>query len=142
LRIDEVPQDKGMIGDYGAEVCYAVDEEGRYTRSSSIGWEPKNIVNDQAWAVIGAEVEKVRRLVAIGRLSPIAFYRARHQMDLGLLACYVNMPRWRVWLHCRPFFFKRLSPATLARYTTIFGLTAAELQQVPAPLSIEQIQQR
>lgn len=142
MRVDEVPQDKGMIGDYGAEVCYAVDEDGRYTRSASVGWEPKNIVNDQAWAVIAAEVERVRRLVVNGKLSPVAFYQARHQMDLGLLASYVNMPRWRVWLHRKPFFFKRLSAETLTRYTTIFGLSAAELQGVPAPLSIEQIQQR
>ena len=84
MKVEEVPQDNGMIGDYGHEVCYAVGADGRYTLAPSLGWEAKNIVNDQAWALIVEETAKVHRLVRQGELSPIAYHQARHQMDVGL----------------------------------------------------------
>ncbi len=55
MKTSDVPQDKGMIGEYGHEVCYAVDSNGKYTLSQSLGWEPKNIVNTQAWETISED---------------------------------------------------------------------------------------
>ena len=68
----DVPQDIGMAEGL-KEVCYAVDEQGRYVLVPSAGWEPKNITNSQAWEVIQAELEEVRQQVAAGHLSPIAY---------------------------------------------------------------------
>jgi hypothetical protein len=142
MKIEEVPQDKGMIGEYGHEVCYAVGENGRYTLSPSLGWEAKNIVNDQAWAVIAEETGRVHSLVQSGELSPIAYYQAKHQMDISLLAHYVGMARWRVKRHRRPAIFRRLPERILRRYATVFGVTPAELQTVPATFSPELIRHR
>jgi hypothetical protein len=58
MKIDEVPQNKGMITDGLREICYAVDENGRYILAQSAGWEPKNIANDQAWMLIEEEVSQ------------------------------------------------------------------------------------
>jgi len=131
MKVAEVPQDNGMIGDFGHEVCYAVDDNGRYTLSPSLGWEVKNIVNDQAWAVIVEETRRVHQLVQSGKLSPIAYYQARHQMDIGLLARYVDMARWRVKMHRRPKIFQRLSEQIFERYAAVFGVSTAELKNIP-----------
>lgn len=131
MRVEEVPQDNGMIGDYGHEICYAVDGNGRYTLAPSLGWEAKNIVNDQAWATIEAETARVHGLVKSGELSPIAYYQARHQMDICLLASYVGMAGWRVKRHRRPQVFARLPERILRRYAAVFRVSVAELRTVP-----------
>ncbi len=142
MKVDEVPQDKGMIGDYGHEVCYAVGSNGRYTLSPSLGWEAKNVVNDQAWSVIAQETAKMHALVQSGELSPIAYYQAKHQMDIGLLARYVDMARWRVKRHRRPEVFDRLPERILRRYATVFGVSLAELKTVPATCTPDLIRRR
>lgn len=142
MKVDEVPQDKGMIGEYGHEVCYAVGSNGKYTLSPSLGWEAKNIVNDQAWELIAVETEKAYRLVRNGELSPIAYYQARHQMDIGLLASYVGMAGWRVKRHRRPTVFSRLPERILRRYATVFGVSIAELKTVPETFTPDLIRHR
>jgi hypothetical protein len=142
MKVEEVPQDKGMIGDYGHEVCYAVASNGKYTLSPSLGWEAKNVVNDQAWALIAVETERAYRSVKNGELSPIAYHQARHQMDIGLLASYVDMARWRVIRHRKPAVFRRLPERILQKYAMVFGVTIAELQTVPEAFSQELIRHR
>lgn len=128
MKTSDVPQDLGMIGEYGREVCYAVDSEGKYTLSQSLGWEPKNIVNSQAWDTISEEIEKALELVQQKRVSPIAVYQAKHQMDLSLLAQYVGMAKWRVKRHLKPKIFNKLSDKILLRYCDVFGITLDELR--------------
>ena len=142
MKVEEVPQDNGMIGDYGHEVCYAVDSNGKYTLAPSLGWEAKNIVNDQAWAMIEAETAKVYGLVKSGELSPIAYYQARHQMDVALLASYVGMARWRVKRHRRPKVFVRLPERILCRYAAVFKVSVAQLRTVPDSFTPESIRRR
>lgn len=142
MKVAEVPQDKGMIGEYGHEVCYAVGENGRYTLSPSLGWEAKNVVNDQAWTVIAEETRRMHALVQSGKLSPIAYYQAKHQMDIGLLAHYVAMAKWRVKRHRRPEIFQRLPERILQKYATVFGVSTADLKTVPKTFSPELIRHR
>ena len=142
MKIDEVPQDKGMIGDYGREVCYAVDEAGRYRLAASLGWEAKNIVNDQAWEVIARETAEAHARVLAGELSPIAYHRAKHQMDLALLATYVGMAKWRVKRHQRPEIFGKLPERILVRYARVFAISIAELRTVPTTFSPDLVRHR
>lgn len=128
MKISDVPQDQGMIGEYGREVCYAVDSDGKYTLSQSLGWEPKNIVNSQAWDTISEETEKALELARQEQISPIAVYQAKHQMDLSLLAQYVGMTKWRVKRHLKPKVFNKLSDKILLRYCDVFGTTPDELR--------------
>ncbi len=142
MKVHEVPQDRGMIGNYGREICYAVEQNGRYSLSPSLGWEAKNIVNDQAWGVIIEESARMHALVLAGKKSPIAYYQAKNQMDLGLLAKYVNMARWRVKRHLKPSVFSKLPIRILQRYADIFSLSIAELQNIPPTFSAESVRNR
>jgi PHD/YefM family antitoxin component YafN of YafNO toxin-antitoxin module len=130
VRDKEVPQDGGLFGEF-KELCYAVDENGRYVLVGSAGWEPANIANAQAWETIRAEVADTLARVRAGELSPLAYHMARHQMDHKLLAAYVGLYGWQVRRHARPGPFSRLSSELVRRYAAVFKITPEELLRVP-----------
>ncbi|MEJ2638797.1 MAG: hypothetical protein P8010_04405 [Desulfosarcinaceae bacterium] len=131
MKIEEVPQDQGMMSDERREVCYAVDDQGRYTLVPSHGWEPKNVANDQAWEQVRMRVRAVIALIRAGKRSPLAYHMAHHQMSPGLLARYVRLSRLRVWQHLRPRGYNRLTPALRRRYAEIFAIEPDALDRVP-----------
>jgi hypothetical protein len=131
MKIDEVPQNKGMITDGLREICYAVDENGRYILAQSAGWEPKNIANDQAWMLIEEEVSQTVKKIKAGKLSPLAFHMAKNQMNVSLLSKYVGFNRLRVNLHLKPSVFRRLKPSILKRYGRVFEIEVEELLKIP-----------
>ena len=131
MKIDDVPQDPGMMNDHRKEVCYAVDEKGEYVLAGSAGWDPKHIANGQAWKLIDEAAVTALQRVRRGQASPLAYHMARHQMSVGLLAKYAGVGRLKVWLHLRPGPFSRLAPAALQRYANAFDISVQELITVP-----------
>jgi hypothetical protein len=130
MREKEVPQDEALF-DGMSEVCYAVDESGRYVLAESAGWEPANIANLQAWEVIRDEIAAVLVRVRAGELSPLAYQMARHQMDAKLLSGYAGLFCWQVRRHMKPGPFGKLKPARLARYAAIFKTSPEGLCCIP-----------
>ena len=61
MREKDVPQDEGLNQGL-PEITYAVAENGRYVGVPSLGWEPKNIANAQAWEVISEDINTQARL--------------------------------------------------------------------------------
>ncbi len=131
MKIDEVPQDPGMMNDHRREVCYAVDDQGKYVLADSAGWDPKNTANSQAWKLIDEAAAAALIKVRAGRASPLAYHMAKHQMGMGLLAKYAGFGRLKVWLHLKPGPFGRLAPAALQRYADVFEISVRELKTVP-----------
>ena len=113
------------------EICYAVDEDGRYVLAPSAGWGPKNIANDQAWELIRKQVATVLTKIRDGKLSPLAYHMAKHQMSVGLLAKYVGVSRFRIWRHLNPSGFRRLTPNMRRRYADLFDLPVDALDNLP-----------
>ena len=131
MKKKDVPQDLGTIGDNGREICYAVNENGRYEQVPSLGWEPKNIANDQAWEMIDNEISDTLKLIHTGKSSPLAYHMVRNQMDTRLLAKYVRLSRWRVRRHLKPAVFGRLYHSMLERYAGVFDISVKDLLTVP-----------
>ncbi|MCJ7686625.1 MAG: hypothetical protein MUO68_20280 [Desulfobacteraceae bacterium] len=129
MRKDEVPQDQGILEKY-KEVVYAVDDLGRYTTVPSKGWTAKTEANELAWAGINLQIEKTRRLVLAGKLSPLAYHMELNHMKPGLLGKYVGFYRWRVRRHLKPAVFSRLSPEVLERYAKVFNITVGRLKTI------------
>ena len=142
MRTKDVPQDNGMIGDHGCEICYTTDETGQYELTNSLGWDVKNIVNDQAWEIIFQEINTIHCKVISNKLSPLAYHMAKNQMDPGLLGKYVSIAKWRVKRHLKPSIFKRLSESILSAYSDIFEITIDELKTVPDKITIEIVKNR
>lgn len=126
----EVPQDKELFGDQ-SEVCYALDENGRYVLAESSGWEPTNIANSQAWEAIHLEIADVIAQINKGKRSPLAYHMVANQMDEKLLAEYSGLFRWQVRRHLRPQPFNEISAKMRERYASLFSITAEELAIIP-----------
>lgn len=130
MKKNEVPQDDAnMLDGKLREPCYVVDENGRYTTVKSVGWEPKNIVMQQAWDHIHQRVRMVKAKVDKGGLSPLAYHMERHQMDTKLLASYMGFTRWKVKRHLKPRGFNRLDQETLMKYARVFNVSVDELKR-------------
>lgn len=122
MKVWDVPQDYGAIGNQ-KEVCYAVDEEGRYVLTPSLGWDPKNIANSQAWEAIHHQIALALKRIHAGKASPLAYHMARNQMNPGLLAKYVGLFRWQVYRHLKPGGYRRMSPRLKLKYAELFETT-------------------
>ncbi|MFZ0244036.1 MAG: hypothetical protein WAL90_20515 [Desulfobacterales bacterium] len=130
MQKKDVPQDIGLNRGQ-SEITYAVDEDGKYVQAPSLGWEPKNIVNQQAWEQIRREIAAEIEQVRAGKRSPLAYHMATNLMDVGLLAGYAGLSRWRVRRHLKPAGFRRLDHGLLERYADIFGISCEALQTIP-----------
>jgi hypothetical protein len=129
MKKTNVPQDHALLGDL-RELCYALDESGAYVLVASAGWEPANVANALAWEYIERHVHDVAVAVRAGRLSPLAYHMARHQMDAGLLGRYVGKFAWQVRRHMKPGPFRRLRDVTRQRYAAAFGISVTQLASV------------
>jgi len=127
MRKEEVPQDQGILDQY-KELVYAVDEQGRYIPVPSKGWVAKTEANELAWAGINHQIEETRRLVLMGKLSPLAYHMELNHMKPGLLGKYVGFCRWRVRRHLKPAVFSKLSPEVLERYAKVFDITVDRMK--------------
>ncbi|MCF8257287.1 MAG: hypothetical protein K9J06_07020 [Flavobacteriales bacterium] len=131
MKKEDVPQDDGKLLEGKFRVVkYAVDDEGHFDKVGSVGWEPENVVMEQAWDDINQRVESARQKFLRGESSPLRFHMEKNLMDIGMLSSYMDMTRLRVWWHMRPAAFSKLSASTLQRYADVFQITADELKTV------------
>lgn len=129
MKIDEIPQYEGGLGSLDV-VCYAVDDEGKYTTGISSGWELKAVAFEAALSMVDEQTEEARKQVLAGTRSPIVYYMAKNRMDWGVLAGYMNMWKFLVKRHGKPTVFNRLSDKILSRYADIFAITIDELKDI------------
>src|SRR5688572_9133288 len=131
MNKEQVPQDEENLNEGKlAKLYYATDEKGHYVKVNSIGWEPETVAMQQAWDVVNNEVEDARERVIKGKASPVLYYLKKNIMTPGLVASYIGTLSLIVNLHCRPFFFKRLSKKTLEKYAYTFRISVAELTDI------------
>jgi hypothetical protein len=131
MNKEQVPQDQENLNEGKlAKLYYATDDKGHYVKVNSIGWEPETVAMQQAWDVVNDEVEDARQKVLKGEASPILYYIKKNIMTPALVASYVGTLSLIVKLHCRPFFFKRMSKSTLEKYAYTFRIPVSELTDI------------
>jgi hypothetical protein len=130
MRKENVPQDEGVQGHY-KRVSYAVDDDGRTVPVESKGFEPVNVANRMAWERLKVELGRIRGEIKAAEASPLAYYAALKQMDVGLLAQYTGFCRWRVRRHMKAQPFVKLKEDVLERYADVFEIGIEELRAVP-----------
>lgn len=130
MKKQEVPQDDAnMLEGKFTEPCYAVDEDGKYTKVGSVGWEPKNVIMQQAWDAVHERVEEIRERVEANDLSPIAYYMEKQLMDLSVLAGYTGFFRWTVKRHLKMKNFIKLNDKKLEKYADAFDISIETLKK-------------
>jgi hypothetical protein len=131
MDIKDVPQDEAfMIKGKIRDVCYAVDRNGHYTSTLSMGWGPKNDAIRLVWEQIYEQAEAVRDQIIAGELSPLAFYMKLHDMDASILSGYAGIPARKVKNHMRMKNFRKLSADVILKYALALNLTPAELVDI------------
>lgn len=137
MKKDKVPQDDdNLMEGRSRELCYAVDENGRYVSVLSSGWEPKNTALLQAWEQIGEEAKKAFDSFKAGRVSPLGFYMAKGMFDVSLLSAYTKIPKRRIKSHLVPKNFRRLDAETLRKYSEVLDISVDELVKGPETAKI------
>ena len=123
MKISEVPQDdvKTMQGEKKA--LYAVDEQGRYTQTTTRGWEVEEIVLHQVINDFEEQARKAAARVRHRETSPIEYFMHKNWMDPLTLAQAMGLYRWQVKRHFKPGVFKKLKDKTLMEYARIFRVS-------------------
>lgn len=130
MKKKELPQDKSPLEGITKELCYAVDESGKYTTDLSKGWEVKAAALDVAWEDIKQRVNEAHEKVLAGEASPILYYMELKLMDIGLLSDYTGFWKWRIKRHLKPAVFNKLSEKKLRKYAKAFDISVQELRKV------------
>jgi len=131
VKVNEVPQDKAYFEEgITRDVCYAIDEDGKYTQVLSLGWKPKNQAIELAWDVVYEKLEEVQQQVAKGILSPVAFFMELNVMDIKTLSGYTGISTFKVRRHLKASHFKSIRLHQLEKYAETFNITVAELLDV------------
>ncbi len=131
MEKDKVPQEDSNILEGKVKMLkYAVDENGNYTKVSSVGWEPETIVLSLAWDEIHEKIEAVRIRVLANEISPIAYYIEKEMLDIKLLSQYVGYFSFQVKRHLKPSIFKKLSQKQLEKYAKAFQITTEQLLDI------------
>lgn len=130
MKKDEVPQDDENLFEGKFKVVkYAVDNDGNYGTVGSTGWEPENVVLNQAWDEINKKVDETLKLIESGKLSPLAYHMEKNIMDVGMLSQYMDISKRNVSKHLEPNGFNSLDEKTLKRYAEVFDITVDELKK-------------
>lgn len=125
---EQVPQDQENLNEGKlAKLYYATDKTGHYVKVNSIGWEPETVAMQQAWDVVNDDVKDALDMVKSGKASPLLYFIRKNIMNYGMVASYVGTIGLMVRLHCKPYFFKRLSRKQLEKYAYAFRITVEEL---------------
>ena len=132
MKLDEVPQDCSATQAGQRKALYAVDAQGRYSVVPSNGWEPEQVVLDQAVAEFRRSARDAWEQARAGRLAPLAYHMFSARMDRIVLAQASGLFRWQVSRDLKVRRFAALKPARLQRYADALGLTVEQLKSLPA----------
>jgi hypothetical protein len=128
MKKEEIPQDLGALGKITGEVCYVVDETGKYTTVLSNGWEVKSSALEVAWKDVEERIEAARQKVLNREASPILFFMELRVMDIPIVSAYTGFWKWQVKKHLKYPVFEKLSATRLAKYAALFEVTVEELK--------------
>lgn len=130
MKKTDIPQDPSVLDKFTKEVCYAVDDSGKYTTELSRGWEVKASALGVAWEDIEQRATAARISVEKGEASPIAYFMELRLMDLPTLAAYTGFWKWTVKRHLKPNVFAKLSEKQLSKYATVFEVSSDQIKSM------------
>jgi len=130
MKKEEIPQDDSALKTLTKEVCYAVDDSGKYTTELSTGWEVKAKALDVAWEDIEQRIADAKQKVLNNEASPLLYFMEWRLMDVPIVAAYTGFWKWTVKRHLKPKVFKKLSEKKLQRYAETFNVSVEALKKV------------
>ncbi|MFI5192925.1 MAG: hypothetical protein ACHQD7_02675 [Chitinophagales bacterium] len=130
MKKEEIPQDPGALAKVTKEICYAVDESGKYGTALSNGWDVKASALDVAWKDVHQRIQSARQRVLDKEASPLLYYMELHVMDIPIVAGYTGFWKWQVKKHLRYNVFDKLSEKHLQKYADLFEVSIQDLKNI------------
>ena len=128
MKKENIPQDPSALDKFTKEVCYAVDDNGKYVTELSRGWEVKATAQDITWNDIEQRIATAKQKVLNKEASPILFFMELRLMDIGIVASYTGFWKWTIKQHLKPNIFDKLSDKKLQKYAEAFNTTVQDLK--------------
>jgi len=119
-------QDEELIYRNNRELHYSFDPEKGFSRKIDYQYPGNQVIIQQGWEEVQRRLNEESKLMHEGKLSPLAWYMEKNQMDLSMLSSYTGLMKWKIKRHLRPDVFKKLKPAILARYASAFSVEPDE----------------
>jgi hypothetical protein len=88
------------------------------------------VVLQQAWDLFNERMEDAKQKVLAGKASPIVYYMEKIYADTLGLSMMAGIPIWKVKLHFRPWFFKRMNENDRKKYAEAFNISVDQLNNV------------
>lgn len=132
MKKQDIPQDPSALDKFTKEVCYAVDESGKYVTELSRGWEVKAEALGVTWQDIEARKEAAKQKIQQGEASPILYFMELRLMDLEIMAAYTGFWKWQIKRHMKPGVFQKLSDKKLQKYAEVFEVSVESLKNMNA----------
>ena len=130
MKKDEIPQDPSALDKFTKEVCYAVDDSGKYVVGLSRGWQVKADALGITWEEAEERMASAKQKVQHGEVSPILYFMELNLMDLPIVSAYTGFWQWTIKRHLKPSVFKNLSDKKLKKYAEIFDISVDDLKNV------------
>ncbi len=130
--MEENPNPVYKNKEYGQyrELLYSYDKEGQFVRTVGFHGEPDRVILQQAWDMFNERIEDARQKVRAGKVSPVVYFMEKNLLDPLNLSMIAGIALWKVKLHFKPAFFKRLSEESLQKYANAFNITIDQLKNV------------
>ena len=128
MKKEEIPQDDGALNKLTKEICYVVDDSGKYVTGLSSGWDVKKEALDVAWEDIAKRIDAARQKVERKEASPVLFFMEYRLMDIATVAAYTGLWQWQVKRHLKLAIFNKLSENKLKRYAEAFNVSVEDLK--------------
>ena len=133
MKVKEVPQDgKRMLKT--TLVHYAVNDEGKFEKVQSDGWDPGYYAGLNLQEEFKELAEQARERVKNNQSSPLEYFMYNASLDLIGLAQFTEIPMRKVKKHLTPKGFEKLDDAMLARYAHVLHTDVETIKKFKSTL--------
>ena len=133
MKVKEVPQDgKRMLKT--TLVHYAVNDEGKFEKVQSDGWDPGYYAGLNLQEEFKELAEQARERVKNNQSSPLEYFMYNASLDPIGLAQFTEIPMRKVKKHLTPKGFEKLDDAMLARYAHVLHTDVETIKKFKSTL--------
>jgi hypothetical protein len=112
------------------EMLYYYDKEGKFDKKVGFHGEPDRVILQQAWDLFNERIEEAKQKVLSGKVSPVVYHMEKILADPMNLSMMAGIPIWKVKLHFKPWFYKRMGENNRKKYAEAFNISVDQLDHV------------
>jgi len=135
MKINEVPQDGKRMLKLNGLVHYAENEEGKFEKVLSNGWEPGYYSGYNIQVEFDELAEGAKKRIRSNESSSLEYFMYKACMDLPALSQFTEIPKRKVKKHLTPRGFEKLDDETLARYAHVLHTDIETIRKFKSTLS-------